>query len=269
MSASSSPLLFTEVSSISGIISSIRLKFASNITKDIQWRLENLRGLLRLVTENEKIICNAITADIGRSYFDAWFYEILQIEMELKYVISNLSSWMKPEFKSVPIWQQPGQAYVIREPLGTVLIIGAWNFPFTLCLSPLIGAIAAGNCCVLKPSEVAQNAATLLQQLLPRYVDSSAIVCIQGGAIETGVLLKQKFDHIFYTGNGAVGRLVLEAAAPFLTPVTLELGGKNPTYVDENSNIDVAARRIVWGKFCNCGQVCIGMLYFQHKIIIL
>jgi aldehyde dehydrogenase (NAD+) len=163
---------------------------------------------------------------------------------------------MKPERVKTSLVAMPGRSYIYRQPLGVTLILGAWNYPLYLVVLPLVGAIAAGNCALLKPSEVAPHISTLLAKWLPRYLDGKAVQVVDGGVPETTALLREKWDHIFYTGNATVGRIVMEAAAKHLAPVTLELGGKSPCIVDESADLDVAAKRIVYGKFFNAGQMC-------------
>jgi acyl-CoA reductase-like NAD-dependent aldehyde dehydrogenase len=168
---------------------------------------------------------------------------------------------MKPRRVSAPVAVQPAKARIVPEPLGVVLIIAPWNYPFQLSIGPLIGAIAAGNCAILKPSEVASATSRVLAELVPKYLDRDCIAVVEGGVPETTALLAQELDHIFYTGNGAVGRIVMEAAAKHLTPVTLELGGKSPCIVDRDVDLTTAARRITWGKFFNAGQTCVAPDY--------
>ena len=203
----------------------------------------------------------ALKSDLGKSAFEGWAGETYLIAGELKHARKHLASWMRPKRVRTPLLAQPGVSKVYAEPLGVVLNIAPWNYPIQLALAPLIGAIAAGNSVVLKPSEVAPACSALLARLLPRYLDPECVAVIEGGVPETTRLLEQRFDHIFYTGNGTVGRIVMEAAARHLTPVTLELGGKSPCIVDEDVDLEVAARRIVWGKFFNAGQTCIAPDY--------
>jgi aldehyde dehydrogenase (NAD+) len=180
---------------------------------------------------------------------------------------------VKPRKVSTPIVAWPGKSFQQPEPLGTVLIIGAWNYPLQLLLAPYIAALAAGNCAVLKPSELAAETSALVARLIPQYMDASCVEVIEGGKDESTALLACKWDHIFYTGGEAVGKIVMSAAARHLTPVTLELGGKSPCFVDKNTNLNVTARRLVWGKWMNAGQTCIAPDYvivekgFEHKLI--
>jgi aldehyde dehydrogenase (NAD+) len=203
----------------------------------------------------------ALRADLGKAPMEAYGTEIGLVKAEAKFALRNLSKWMRPERVSTPLVSQPGSARVVAEPLGVVLIIAPWNYPVQLALSPLVGALAAGNCAVLKPSEVAPHTSALLAEMVPRFLDARAVRVIEGGADETTALLREKWDHIFYTGNGRVGRIVMRAAAEHLTPVTLELGGKSPTFVDKSIDIELAARRIAWGKLVNAGQTCVAPDY--------
>ena len=180
----------------------------------------------------------------------------------------KLGSWTKRQRVPTAIACQPGRSYIHCEPLGVVLIIGPWNYPLQLVLLPLVGAIAAGNCAVLKPSELAPATSGLIAGVLPQYLDPACVQIVQGGPAETTALLAERFDHIFFTGGETVGRIVMQAAARYLTPVTLELGGKSPCIVDRHTDLDVAARRIVWGKFYNAGQTCVAPDYvLAHKEI--
>ena len=192
---------------------------------------------------------------------------------DIDHTLKHLDKWVKPRKVSTPIVAWPGKSFQQPEPLGTVLIIGAWNYPLQLLLAPYIAALAAGNCAVLKPSELAAETSALVARLIPQYMDASCVEVIEGGKDESTALLACKWDHIFYTGGEAVGKIVMSAAARHLTPVTLELGGKSPCFVDKNTNLNVTARRLVWGKWMNAGQTCIAPDYvivekgFEHKLI--
>ena len=246
---------------ISGAVAHLRSSFDSYRTRDIGWRLEQLRCLKTMVLEREADIFAALKQDLGKSTFESWVTETGFVVSDIDYAIKRLRAWMKPQKVSTPLINQPGSSAVHREPLGVILIIGAWNYPFQLVMSPLVGAIAAGNCTVVKPSEVSAETSAVVVRGICDYLDQDAIRVIEGGVPETTALLKERFDHIFYTGGRNVGRIVMEAAAKHLTPVTLELGGKNPCIVDCNVNLAVAARRIVWGKFLNAGQTCVAPDY--------
>jgi aldehyde dehydrogenase (NAD+) len=249
------------LAAIPTLVAKLRLGFDGGRTRPVELRLEQLARLRRMLVEHEDEIIAALHADVGKPSLEAFVAEVAYTLSEIDLVRKRLRSWAKPERVRTSLLAQPGRSRVIREPLGVVLVIGPWNYPFQLVVGPLVGAIAAGNCAVVKPSEVAPATSTLLATRLPQYLDPSTVAVVEGGVAETTALLKERFDHVFYTGNGAVGRIVMEAAARHLTPVTLELGGKSPCIVDERVDLDVAARRIVWGKFYNAGQTCVAPDY--------
>ena len=225
-------------------------------TRSLNWRLEQLKRLRALVMNHEQEVLKALKQDLGKPPTEAYF-EVVALLQELKLTETNLRRWMRPRSVSVPLAQQPGQASVIPEPLGCVLIIGPWNYPFSLTLQPLISALAAGNTAVLKPSEHAPAVADLIERLIAVHLDEEVVSVQQGdGGVAAG-LVAMPFDHIFFTGGGAVGSRVLAGAAPNLTPVTLELGGKSPALVLNGADLDVTARRLIWGKGLNAGQTCI------------
>ena len=225
-------------------------------TRSLNWRLEQLKRLRALVMNHEQEVLKALKQDLGKPPTEAYF-EVVALLQELKLTETNLRRWMRPRSVSVPLAQQPGQASVIPEPLGCVLIIGPWNYPFSLTLQPLISALAAGNTAVLKPSEHAPAVADLIERLIAVHLDDEVVSVQQGdGGVAAG-LVAMPFDHIFFTGGGAVGSRVLAGAAPNLTPVTLELGGKSPALVLDGADLDVTARRLIWGKGLNAGQTCI------------
>ena len=225
-------------------------------TRSLNWRLEQLKRLRALVMNHEQEVLEALKQDLGKPATEA-FFEVVALLQELKLAQTNLRRWMRPRSVSVPLAQQPGQASVIPEPLGCVLIIGPWNYPFSLTLQPLISALAAGNTAVLKPSEHAPAVADLIERLIAVHLDEEVVSVQQGdGGVAAG-LVAMPFDHIFFTGGGTVGSRVLAGAAPNLTPVTLELGGKSPALVLNGADLDVTARRLIWGKGLNAGQTCI------------
>jgi aldehyde dehydrogenase (NAD+) len=246
---------------IAETVARLRRAYESGITRSVDWREGQLRQLLRLIDENGDAIEEALREDLGKCRFESFVGETGFVKAELKYALKHLRRWVKPEKAKTPLPVQPGKARIHSEPLGVILIIAPWNYPFHLALGPLVPAIAAGNAAIVKPSEVAPATSALIARLLPKYLDRDVVAVVEGGVSETTTLLAQKFDHIFYTGNGAVARIVMRAAAEHLTPVTLELGGKSPCIVDENVDLDVAARRIVWGKFFNAGQTCVAPDY--------
>ena len=245
----------------SGVLTDVRSVFNSGRTRSVQWRQEQLRAIERMCDEREAEISAALTADLGRSPFEAWLGDVASTKAEAVYARKNLRKWMKPRRVGLPLAQMPGRAWVQYDPVGVVLIIGPWNYPFFLCMSPLVGAIAAGDAAVIKPSELAPATSALIAELVPQYLDSDAIRVVEGAADVTQDLLSQGFDHALFTGGTEIGRKIMAAAAPTLTPVTLELGGKSPVLVLADADIDVAARRIAWTKLLNSGQTCIAPDY--------
>ena len=243
------------------LVARLRATFASGRTRPLDWRRSQLKALRALLTERESELLDALSTDLGKPRLEAWATDIGFVINEIDHAIKHLRRWTKPARVRTPMATKPSKARVVREPLGLVLIIAPWNYPVQLALSPLVGAIAAGNVAVLKPSEVAPATSAVLARLLPEYLDPDAVAVVEGAVPETQALLAQRWDHIFYTGNGRVGRVVMEAATPHLTPVTLELGGKSPAIIDASANLEVAARRIAWGKFLNAGQTCIAPDY--------
>lgn len=200
-------------------------------------------------------------SDLGRPPFEGWLAEVNYLESEIAHALKAMAGWMKPRKTSTPLVLQPGNAYIHPDPLGVVLIISPWNYPIQLCLAPLIPALAAGNCAVLKPSEVSPASSRVLAKLVPRYLDQDAVAVVEGEVAETAALLEERWDHILFTGGERVGKVVMQAAARHLTPVTLELGGKSPVIVDKTADFAVAAKRILWCKSFNSGQTCIAPDY--------
>ncbi len=239
----------------------LRETFESGITRDFGWRISQLLALQKFLLECQKEIAAAVHLDFGKSAAETFLTETGYLRSEIRFALRHISSWMKPHRVSIPLIYQPSKASYSPEPYGVVLIIGAWNYPFNLSLAPLISAIAAGNCAVIKPSEHAPHSSALLAEGLSHYLDQSAIRVIEGGVEEIKELLAERFGYIFFTGSRAVGREVMHAAARHLTPLTLELGGKCPCIVEESSDLRVAARRIVWAKFLNGGQTCLAPDY--------
>jgi aldehyde dehydrogenase (NAD+) len=246
---------------IADTVARLRRAFDSGITRSLEWREAQLRQLLRMFDDNDDAMEEALRLDLGKCRFESFVGETGFTKAELKHTLKNLRRWVKPQKVKVPLPVQPSRARIQAEPLGVVLIIAPWNYPIQLALGPLIPALAAGNTAIVKPSEVAPATSALIARLVPKYLDRDAVAVVEGGIPETTALLAQKFDHIFYTGNGAVAKIVMRAAAEHLTPVTLELGGKSPCIVDQNVDLDVAARRIVWSKFFNAGQTCVAPDY--------
>lgn len=248
-------------SDASNLVASLRSHFDAGVTKSRQWRREQLLALRRMITDNEALFESALATDLGKSKTEAQLTEIGIVLGDIDYTLKHLSSWLQPERVSVPLAVAPAKASVVSEPLGVVLIIAPWNYPMQLLLDPLVGAIAAGNAAVVKPSEISQETSRVLAALIPLYLDTRVVDVVEGAAEETSWLLEQKFDHIFYTGNAKVARIVAAAAAKNLTPVTLELGGKSPIYIDESVDLAAAAERIAWAKYLNAGQTCVAPDY--------
>lgn len=244
---------------VKDIIRQQREFFATGKTKDVEWRIEQLKRLKQAIVDDQEAIVNAVKADLGRPDFEAYI-EIAAIS-EINYALKNLKSWVKPKKVATSIDQFPASAKIYPEPLGVVLIISPWNYPFQLMISPLTGAIAAGNCAVLKPSEVAANTSRVIADIIQKTFDPAYIAVVEGGVETSQQLLEEKFDHIFFTGGTAIGKIVMQAAAKHLTPVTLELGGKSPCIVDSDVDLKYAAKRITWGKYLNAGQTCIAPDY--------
>jgi aldehyde dehydrogenase (NAD+) len=242
---------------VTAVSGALRSYFDSGATKSLRWRLSQLDALEHLLAEREADILSALRADLRKPALEAYASEIGTVKSEIRFIRKRLARWLKPERVPTPMIAMPGRSLIEHEPLGIVMIIAPWNYPFQTAIFPLVGALAAGNCVLIKPSEVAPATSALLAEWVPRYLDRRAVQVVEGGVPETTALLREKWDHIFYTGNGTVGRIVLEAAAKHLTPVTLELGGKSPCIVDETADLDTAARRIVVGKFVNAGQTCV------------
>lgn len=245
----------------SQVVSKLRAAFKTGKTRSLAWRMEQLDALKRMLIDNQEHIIDAIAADLGKPRFEAFTTEVGFLLSEIEHTQKHLAKWMKPTKVKTSVVVQPASSRIYKEPLGVTLVIGAWNYPLQLSIGPAIGAIAAGNCVVVKPSEVSQNTSAIINGLLPQYLDSDCVRVVEGGIPETTDLLEQKWDYIFYTGNGTVGRIIMTAAAKHLTPVTLELGGKSPTIVDETADLKVTARRIIWGKFTNAGQTCVAPDY--------
>ncbi|NXC42677.1 AL3A2 dehydrogenase, partial [Penelope pileata] len=237
-----------------------RAAFRSGRSRPLGFRLQQLQSLERMVREKEQEILAAIGADLRKCGHNAYSHEILGVLGELALTMEKLPAWAAPRPVQKNLLTLRDEAYICPEPLGVVLVIGAWNYPFVLVMQPLIGAIAAGNAVVVKPSEVSEHTAQLIADILPQYLDP-VHVRLLFPVPETTELLTQRFDHILYTGNSAVGKIVMAAAAKHLTPVTLELGGKSPCYIDKDCDLTIACRRITWGKFMNCGQTCIAPDY--------
>ncbi|XP_035510267.1 aldehyde dehydrogenase family 3 member B1 [Morone saxatilis] len=245
----------------SQVVDRLRTAFSSGITIPEQFRRTQLTKLMSMIKDNEEEILNALHKDLAKPKFEAILSEVDIVINELHYTIANFASWMKPEYVNKTLATRLDDCFIRREPLGVVLIIGPWNYPLQLLMVPLVGAIAAGNCVVIKPSEVSAATDSLIAELIPKYLSQDCYAVIRGGAEETEALLQNRFDRIFYTGSQTVARSILQAASVHLTPVTLELGGKCPCFIYGRVNIEVAARRLAWAKFFNAGQSCVAPDY--------
>ena len=251
----------TPIDRIPEIVNELKVGYHAGVLRDVESRRIQLRRLRDLFVEQEDRLIDALVADVGKPRIEAYTTEIAFTLNEIDHTLKHLDAWTKPTKVKVPLTFKPGTATLRPEPLGTVCIIAPWNYPVQLLFAPLVPALAAGNTAVLKPSEVTPSVSALIEELVRRYFDSSTVAVVTGAVDETTALLDQRFDHIFYTGNGKVGRVVMRAAAEHLTPVTLELGGKSPAIVAADANIEIAARRIAWAKFINAGQTCVAPDY--------
>ncbi|XP_056657168.1 aldehyde dehydrogenase family 3 member B1 [Monodelphis domestica] len=242
-------------------LQSLREAFVSGKTRPAEFRIAQLEGLSRFLKENRNALLDALTQDLHKPPFESEISEISICQSEINLALNSLHSWMKDEHVSRNLATQLDSAFIRREPYGVVLIIAPWNYPLNLVLVPLVGAIAAGNCVVIKPSEVSRSMEKIMGDVLPRYLDKNCFTVVLGGPQETSTLLENRFDYIFFTGNTTVGRIVMTAASKHLTPITLELGGKNPCYVDDDCDPQNVANRVAWFRFFNAGQTCVSPDY--------
>lgn len=258
----------TRASSLAAIRAGQRDFFQRQKTKSHVFRDTQLRNLAEAIKALEPKILKALQADLGKHAAEAFTTEVGFIYNEIRHTRRHLAKWSKPEKLRPTMLTAPASCYVVREPLGSVLIIGPWNYPFQLLLAPLVGALAAGNTVVLKPSEMAPHTQAVLTELINDTFSEDLVAVFQGGAETSQQLLAQEWGHVFFTGSTRVGRLVAKAAAATFSPYTLELGGKSPCIVDEDANLDLAAKRIVWGKFTNAGQTCVApdYLWVHYKV---
>ncbi len=244
-----------------GLTQNLRKFFNTGQTRDLSFRRKQLRILRQALIDHEAEIFSALRQDLGKPPFEAYGGDPAIVINEIDHALKHVRSWARPRRVRTPLAHFPSSSFIAPEPYGVALIIGPWNFPFQLLLTPLVGAVAAGNCVLLKPAIAAPHSSRLIARLIREHFDPSYVAVVEGGA-ETGqLLLEEQFDYIFFTGGPATGWLVMQAAAKNLTPVTLELGGKNPCIVDADTDLAVAARRIVWGKFFNAGQSCVAVDY--------
>lgn len=258
----------TSLQTIENIVAQQRAFFAKHHTKNIGFRLAQLKKFKQVILQNEKRIAEALWTDLHKSYEEAYLTEISLVLGEIDNHIKHLRKWSKPKWVYTPIQLLPSRSRLHHEPLGVSLIVAPWNYPFQLLLNPLVGAISSGCTAVLKPSPYTPNIAALMEELLSGIFDNNYIAFTQGGRNVNQHLLAQRFDVIFFTGSPSLGKVVMKAAAEHLTPVVLELGGKSPCIIDEHADIKIAARRIAWGKCINAGQTCIApdYLFVHHSV---
>ncbi|MGO0576945.1 aldehyde dehydrogenase family protein [Ornithinimicrobium panacihumi] len=242
-------------------VATLRRTVTDGVTRDLGWRRAQLRALRALVVDHEEELTEAVRADVGKPALEVRVTELSQVVQEIDDLLAHLEEWTAARTVPLPAMLLPGSAEIQLQPKGVVLVIAPWNYPVQLLLNPLAGALAAGNTVLVKPSELTPRVAATLERLVGECLPAEAVQVVTGGVEETTALLTERFDHIFFTGSPRVGRIVMRAAAEHLTPVTLELGGKSPTFVDGTVDPETAARRIAWGKFTNAGQTCIAPDY--------
>ncbi|MFD1773763.1 aldehyde dehydrogenase [Paenibacillus rhizophilus] len=242
--------------------------FTSGATKELSYRIDALHRLKAGIKGHERQLLNALKSDLNKSEFEAYSTEIGIVLEEIGFTLKHLRAWAKPRKVKTPITHFGTKGFIYSEPYGVSLILAPWNYPFQLAVAPLVGAIAAGNCAVLKPSELTPRTSETISEIIRASFQEEYVSVIQGGIETSEALLKEKFDYIFFTGSVPVGKIVMEAAARHLTPVTLELGGKSPCIVHEDANLKLAAKRIAWGKFMNAGQTCVAPDYiYVHQSV--
>lgn len=246
---------------ISGIVQNQRDYFRTKVTLPVAFRLEQLKKFESLLRAHEDALYEAIYNDFGKSKHHTQLTELFPLFEELELAIKHLKDWAKPRKVATNLLNQPGKSYIVAEPLGTALVIGAWNFPYNLSLIPLVGSMMAGNTTVLKPSELPAETSAIMAKIINENFDPGYLHVVEGAIPETTALLNLRWDKIFFTGSPQVGRIVNQAAAPYLTNVTLELGGKNPVIIAEDASVDVSVKRMIWAKFINSGQLCLAPDY--------
>uniref|UniRef100_A0A915MJE6 Aldehyde dehydrogenase n=1 Tax=Meloidogyne javanica TaxID=6303 RepID=A0A915MJE6_MELJA len=243
------------------LVESQREYFRTGKPAEIDHRKAELKRLRHLILDNKDQLCEAVYKDLKRQQDANYFYELASVVTEIDYVLENLHKWTEPTNAEKTLATILDKPYIIREPKGVVLIIGPWNYPLNTLLMPLVDVIAAGNTAVLKPSEIASNTAKAVDKLFTDIFDKRVVLVVQGGIEETTELLKERFDHIVFTGSTSVARIIMAAASKHLTPCTLELGGKSPVIVEPDADISITASRLAWGKWLNCGQTCLAPDY--------
>ena len=249
------------MSTIQELVQNQRAFFETGVTIPVSYRKEMLKKLSACITKYNKEILNALHSDLNKSDFEGYVTEISIVQEEISFTLKHLSKWAKPRKVKTPITHFPSKSYQYFEPYGVTLIMAPWNYPFQLTVAPLVGAICGGNCAVLKPSNYSPATSAIIKKIIEEIFPSEYVAVVEGGRDANTSLLEQHFDYIFFTGGVTVGKLVMEAASKHLTPVSLELGGKSPCIIDESANIDLAAKRLAWGKFINAGQTCVAPDY--------
>ncbi len=246
-------------------MSEMRDFFQTGTTLNVAWRKKQLKALRVSISEHEKAILKALYQDLGKSDFEGFATELGIVYSEIDQHLKHLDAWSRPKRVRSTILSFPSRSYIVTQPLGVVLIMSPWNYPFQLAIAPLVAAIAAGNCAVVKPSRYSSHTSRVIVEVLAKVFPSDYVTTFEGGSEMNTALLNYRFDHIFFTGSPTVGKIVMQKAARFLTPVTLELGGKSPTIIDEGANLKLAAKSVAWGKFLNAGQTCIAPDYILIK----
>ncbi len=237
--------------------------FLSGKTKEIEFRIKQLKKLRSLLKDHEQKLIDAVHADFKKSAFETYATEIGLVITDINFAIKNVESWSKPDTVSSSLVNFPSKNFIITEPYGCALVIAPWNYPILLALQPLVGAIAAGNTAILKPSELTPHTSGVIEELISKEFDEQFLKVILGGVEESSALVKMDFDYIFFTGSTRVGKIIMKHAAEKLTPLTLELGGKSPCIIDNTANLETSAKRIAWGKFVNAGQTCVAPDYLM------
>jgi len=245
----------------SKIVSLQREYFNGNMTKDVDFRIAQLKKLKAVLKASESLMDEAIYKDFKKSSFENYATELSLVYHEINLAIKKVKQWSKQKSVKTDLANMPSKSYVIPEPLGVTLVIGAWNYPYQLSLSPMVAAIAAGNTCIVKPSELSLNSSNAMAKIINEHFEEKYLHVVEGGVKETTALLNERFDKIFYTGSTQVGKIIMQAAAKNLTPIILELGGKSPAFVFNDANIKITAKRLVWAKFLNGGQTCVAPDY--------
>ncbi|HPB78077.1 MAG TPA: aldehyde dehydrogenase family protein, partial [Bacteroidales bacterium] len=243
------------------IVTKQREYFHSGCTRDLKFRLDALQKIAAWVKEHEQLILEALKADLNKSTTEGYLTEIGVLSGEIRYIAKHLKGWVQNRRAKTPLMLIPAKSFRVCDPYGVVLVMSPWNYPFLLTMEPLVGALAAGNCAIVKPSAYSPHTSAMIARLIKECFPPEHVTVVEGGRAENAWLLEQPFDYIFFTGSVPVGKTVMKAASAHLTPVTLELGGKSPVIIEKSADVDLAAKRIVFGKFINAGQTCVAPDY--------